>query len=87
MAPADWISFWDSKHSIYVSRRHEVAHFRRIAEDIRRYAPAGGTMLDYGCGEALSAAMVAERLTRLILCEPAPHVRAGLAARFAGLRS
>ena len=84
MAPADWIEFWDSKHSIYVSPRHEAAHFRRIAEDIRDYAPAGGTMLDYGCGEALSADLVAERTGQLILSEPAPQVRAMLAARFAG---
>lgn len=83
MAPADWVEFWDGKHSIYVSPRHQAAHFRRIAEDIRPYAPEGGVMLDYGCGEALSAALVAERTGRLILCEAAPQVRARLAARFA----
>ena len=31
-----WIEFWDTKHSIYVNARHEAAHFRRIADDIRR---------------------------------------------------
>ena len=41
-------------------------------------------MLDYGCGEALSADKVAESLSRLILCEAAPNVRVKLAARFAG---
>jgi SAM-dependent methyltransferase len=84
MAPSDWIAFWDGKHSIYVSPRHAAAHFRRIAEDIRAYAPNGGVMLDYGCGEALSADMVAEPTARLILSEAAPQVRAALAARFAG---
>jgi SAM-dependent methyltransferase len=84
MATSDWISFWDSEHSIYVDARHRSAHFSRIAEDIRRFAPAGGTMLDYGCGEALSADRVAEPTARLILCEAAPNVRAALAARFAG---
>jgi len=83
MAPSDWIAFWDGKHSIYVSPRHEAAHFRRIAEDIRAYAPPGGVMLDYGCGEALSAEIVAEPTARLILSEAAPQVRATLAARFA----
>jgi SAM-dependent methyltransferase len=83
MASSDWIEFWDTKHSIYVNERHEAAHFRRIAADIRPYAPANGTMLDYGCGEALSADMVAEPVARLILCEPAPNVRAMLGARFA----
>ena len=50
MPSSDWIEFWDTKHSIYVNARHEAAHFRRIAEDIRAYAPQGGVMLDYGCG-------------------------------------
>ena len=84
MGSSDWIEFWDTKHSIYVNARHEAAHFRRIADDIIRYAPDSGTMLDYGCGEALAAERVAERVSRLILCEPAPHVRAMLAARFNG---
>jgi len=84
MPPSDWIAFWDTKHSIYVNTRHEAAHFRRIAEDIRAYAPERGVMLDYGCGEALSADRVAEPVSRLILCEPAPNVRVMLGARFAG---
>jgi SAM-dependent methyltransferase len=83
MASTGWIEFWDSKHPIYVSARHEAAHFRRIAGDIRRLAPPGGVMLDYGCGEALSAELVAEPLSRLILCEAAPNVRTMLGARFA----
>ena len=83
-AASDWIEFWDTKHSIYVNARHEAAHFRRIAEDIRAYAPERGVMLDYGCGEALGAERVAEPVSRLILCEPAPNVRVMLGARFAG---
>jgi SAM-dependent methyltransferase len=84
MAASDWISFWDSAHSIYVNARHRGAHFSRIAEDLARFAPKGGVMLDYGCGEALAADRVAEPTARLILCEAAPNVRAALAARFAG---
>lgn len=83
MSSTEWISFWDSKHSIYANARHQTVHFRRIAEDVRRYARTGGVMLDYGCGEALSADYIAELTTRLILCEPAPNVRAVLAGRFA----
>jgi len=84
MPSSRWIEFWDGKHPIYVNARHEAAHFRRIADDIRAYAPPGGVMLDFGCGEALSADRVAEPLSRLILCEPAPNVRMMLGARFAG---
>jgi SAM-dependent methyltransferase len=79
----DWIAFWDSKHSIYVNARHREVHYRTIAEQIRAYLPPDATVLDYGCGEALSAGIVAEG-RRLILCDAAPKVRAALAARFAG---
>jgi SAM-dependent methyltransferase len=84
MSSPGWIEFWDSKHSIYVNARHRAAHFRRVAEDIRRYAPSQGVMLDYGCGEALSAELLAEPVSRLILCEQAPNVRVMLGARLAG---
>jgi SAM-dependent methyltransferase len=84
MSHTDWISFWDTKHSLFVNARHQTAHFERIAEDLRRYAPANGAMLDYGCGEALFADRVAETTARLILCEPAPNVRVFLAGRYAG---
>jgi SAM-dependent methyltransferase len=79
----DWIAFWDSKHSIYVNARHRDVHYRTIAEHIRAYLPPHATVLDYGCGEALSADIVAAAARRLILCDAAPTVRAGLAARFA----
>ncbi len=84
MATRDWISFWDSKHSIYVNARHHHAHYRRIADDMRRYVPPDGTVLDYGCGEALAADRVAVVAGRLVLCEAAPTVRAAIATRSAG---
>lgn len=77
-----WIAFWDSPHSIYVSARHRDVHYRTIAEDIRRHVPAGAAVLDYGCGEALHADIVAAVARRLILCEAAPSVRAALTRRF-----
>ena len=40
-------------------------------------------VLDYGCGEALDAARVADRCARLWLCEDAATVRARLTRRFA----
>ena len=82
----DWIDFYDSAHTIYVNARHRDVHFRQIAEDLTGYValarPPGATVLDYGCGEALHADIVAARAGRLLLVEPAPGVRARLAARF-----
>ena len=79
----DWIDFYDSAHSIYVNGRHRDIHFRRLAEDLAGYVRPGAVALDYGCGEALHADLVAAKAGRLILVEPAPGVRARLAARLA----
>jgi len=83
---SDWISFYDFKHSvIYVNERHRDVHYRTIAEDIRAYVPSpAAQVLDYGCGEANSAALVAEAAGHLTLVEAAPNVRAALTARYAG---
>jgi ubiquinone/menaquinone biosynthesis C-methylase UbiE len=78
----DWISFWDSDHSIYVSARHFDVHYRTIADMIVRHVPSpDAVVLDFGCGEALHAGRVAPACRRLILVDAAPKVRAGLATR------
>lgn len=82
----DWIDYYDSTHTIYVSKRHRDLHFSIIADDIIGYiASPDAVVLDYSCGEALSAARVAGRCGKLILAEPAPGVRGRLIARFAGV--
>jgi SAM-dependent methyltransferase len=79
----EWIAFWDSDHSIYVNARHRDVHYRAIAQDVLAYVPAGARVLDYGCGEALHADLIAGRARRLVLCDAAPTLRATLADRFA----
>ena len=83
MPASNWLEFWDTEHLIYVNDVHEAAHCRRTALGIKAYAPSGGTMLDYGCGEALAADLYAEPTDRLFLCESAPNKRLRLAVRFA----
>ncbi|WP_159005652.1 class I SAM-dependent methyltransferase [Bradyrhizobium sp. S69] len=80
----DWIDYYDSTHTIYVSKRHRDLHFELIARDIIGYISSpDAVVLDYACGEALSAARVAEACGQLLLAEPAPGVRGRLIARFA----
>ncbi|MBR0827104.1 methyltransferase domain-containing protein [Bradyrhizobium manausense] len=80
----DWIDYYDSTHTIYVSKLHRDLHFQIIARDIIGYISASdATVLDYACGEALSAGQVAAACGKLILAEPAPGVRGRLIARFA----
>jgi SAM-dependent methyltransferase len=80
-----WLAFWDSSHSIYVNARHRDVHYALIAQQIAALVPSPqARVLDYGCGEALHADRVAAAAGELLLCEGAPRVRAGIAARFAG---
>ena len=80
----DWIDYYDSTHTIYASKRHRDLHFEVIARDIIGYIGSPDwVVLDYACGEALSASTVADRCAMLILAEPAPGVRGRLIARFA----
>lgn len=80
----EWIDYYDSTHTIYASRLHRDLHFQVIANDIIGYITSpDAVVLDYACGEALSAAKVANACAQLYLAEPAPGVRGRLVARFA----
>src|SRR3979411_1294127 len=80
----DWIDYYDSTHTIYASRLHRELQFEVIARDIIGYISSpDAVVLDYACGEALSAAKVADACGKLYLAEPAPGVRGRLIARFA----
>jgi ubiquinone/menaquinone biosynthesis C-methylase UbiE len=80
----DWIDYYDSTHTIYASKLHRDLHFELISRDIIGYITSpDAVVLDYACGEALSAAKVADVCGQLYLAEPAPGVRGRLIARFA----
>jgi ubiquinone/menaquinone biosynthesis C-methylase UbiE len=80
----EWIDYYDSTHTIYASKLHRDLHFQLIARDIIGYiGTPDAVVLDYACGEALSAARVADACGLLYLAEPAPGVRGRLIARFA----
>lgn len=81
---SDWISFFDSDHSIYVSARHRAAHARITGDGMLAHLRPGDRVLDYGCGEAAYAERVAQTASKLFLCEAAPNLRASLASRVAG---
>ena len=85
---SDWISFYDMRHSlIYVNARHRDVHYRKIADDIRALVQKPSVaVLDYGCGEATSADVIATACGHFTLVEAAPNVRAALIARYAGNR-
>jgi ubiquinone/menaquinone biosynthesis C-methylase UbiE len=66
----DWIDYYDSTHTIYASKLHRDLHFQVVAKDIIGYISSPeAVVLDYACGEALSAARVAEACGKLYLAE------------------
>ncbi|MET4700581.1 SAM-dependent methyltransferase [Constrictibacter sp. MBR-5] len=80
-----WLAFWNRPHRIYVNDTHLRVHYRRVADDLIAVVPDGAAaVLDYGCGLALEAARVAERVERLYLYDAAEAVRARLAALHGG---
>jgi SAM-dependent methyltransferase len=82
---SDWLAFWDKPQSIYVNARHKDVHYRLIAEELAALVPSPtARVLDYGCGEALHADLVAAAAGELLLCDGAPSVRGAIGARFAG---
>jgi SAM-dependent methyltransferase len=83
-AMTDWRTFWDSDHSIYVNARHKDVHYRDIAEQVAAFVPGkSARVLDYGCGEALHAELVAAVAGEVLLSDSAPTVRGQMATRFA----
>jgi SAM-dependent methyltransferase len=79
-----WLAFWDKPHSIYANARHKDVHYRLLAQQIAALVPSPQAhVLDYGSGEALHADRIAAAAGELSLCDGAPNVRAGVAARFA----
>jgi SAM-dependent methyltransferase len=79
----DWLSFWNAPNRIYVNDHHRDVHYRDVALQIRALVPAStAAVLDYGCGEATAAHLVAEAAAKLTLSDGAPAVRDKIAARF-----
>jgi ubiquinone/menaquinone biosynthesis C-methylase UbiE len=84
-ALSDWKSVWDSDHSIYVNARHKDVHYRTVAEQIAAFVPGPqARVLDYGCGEALHAELVAAVAAQVLLSDSADSVRAAMTRRLAG---
>jgi SAM-dependent methyltransferase len=81
-----WLDFWNAPNAIYVSRRHQEAHYAKVLAGIRGFVPAGGAavVLDWGCGDALAADDLAQTCRTLLLYDRADSTRSRLLANYAG---
>lgn len=81
-----WQEFWNGNTTIYVNERHKTVHYRKVADDIVAHIEApGARVLDFGCGEALSADVVAQACDQLFLCDAADTVRDRIKTRMRGV--
>jgi SAM-dependent methyltransferase len=80
-----WLDFWNAPNAIYVSRRHQDAHYAKVLSGIRRFTPAGGAavVLDWGCGDALAANDLAQACRTLLLYDRADSTRRRLLSHYA----
>lgn len=80
-----WLDFFNGEHALYVNDRHKALHDRLVARDVAALVgPGDESVLDFGCGEATEASVVAARCRRLWLSDAAPAVLGRVARRFAG---
>ena len=82
-----WLDFWNAPNAIYVSRRHQKAHYAKILSGIGRFVPAGGAavVLDWGCGDALAANELAQTCRTLLLYDRADTTRRRLPVSYTHL--
>jgi SAM-dependent methyltransferase len=80
-----WLDFWNAPNAIYVSRRHQDAHYAKVLSGIGRFMPAGGAavVLDWGCGDALAADDLAQPCRTLLLYDRADSTRRRLLSHYA----
>jgi 2-polyprenyl-3-methyl-5-hydroxy-6-metoxy-1,4-benzoquinol methylase len=79
-----WLDFWNAPNRIYVNERHREAHYERTFAAVKPFLPKSGTVLDWGCGEALAAERMAAEGVHVLLYDGAEAVRARLRPRFEG---
>ncbi len=78
-----WREFWNGEHKIYVNARHRLLHFEAIANQVAGFIPApDAVVIDYGCGDALAADLLAGKCGRLYLYDEAPKIEAALRRRY-----
>lgn len=78
-----WREYWNQDTPIYVNARHKAVHYELIARQLADALPPGRpAVLDFGCGEALSADIVAKKCQVLHLCDGAELVRTRLGQKF-----
>lgn len=79
-----WQQFWNKKHRIYVSVRHQDAYYRELIRGVLTLLPERRpiTLFDFGCGDALGAFSLSKIGIQVLLHDPVPYVHERIVKRF-----
>ena len=79
-----WHDLWNRQHQSFSGKRQETLYYSMLAKDIAALIddPAA-VVLDYGCGKAPFADLVAVQCGKLYLCDERAAIRESLQKRFA----
>jgi ubiquinone/menaquinone biosynthesis C-methylase UbiE len=79
-----WYEYWNRPNGIFVSESHKRAHYQRIFSNVLPFLPRGpgGAVLDWGCGEASAAELMASACERVYLYDSADIVHTRLRQRY-----
>ena len=79
-----WKEFWNTENSIDVSDKHTRAHYEQLAHGMLELIPPmrPHTLLDWGCGDALSTPAFAQAGITVLLHDPVPRFTERLRKRF-----
>jgi SAM-dependent methyltransferase len=79
----NWRNFWRRDRSSRAGERYPPVYYEDIGKAIAAQIPSpAALMLDYGCGAAPAAALLAEHCATLYLYDPSPKVQAALRQRY-----
>src|SRR5580692_224341 len=78
-----WLSYWDAPNRIFANERHKLANYDVVLAGVWPYLPGrSGTVLDWGCGDALAAERIADQAGTVLLYDGAASARVRLRARY-----
>jgi SAM-dependent methyltransferase len=77
------VRYWGAQNRIFSNERRKLAYYDMMFAGVQPYLPGlSGTVLDWGCGDALAAGRIADQAETVLLYDAAASTRYRLQARY-----
>jgi cyclopropane fatty-acyl-phospholipid synthase-like methyltransferase len=78
-----WVRYWDAQNRIFTNERQKLTYYDAMLAGVQPYLPGlSGTVLDWGCGDALAAGRIADHAGTVLLYDTTASTRYRLQARY-----